>query len=140
MDLYIDKNNKCHLPDCNLINKDKCKLLTGVDIDKNNFNDSCYCMYKYNFIKEIEEGCRKYDFDYEFKFGSYFIKSKISRWKFDIPTQVNGKITLYHKNLYHCKNPKIDYHKQFTKAITAEKLMLYMYNHDLFKYSTFHKI
>lgn len=136
MKLYIDKkSHKCHLPDCDLIKKISSKRIIEVDDEIKNYDDNCDCIFKYKFMKEVQFYCQKYKIEYEYKFNAYFIKSKINRWRFDIPNNNHQKIILYHKNLYYCSNSKVEYHVQFSKHISTNNLIKYIYNHDNFKYS-----
>ena len=140
MEVYYNRNNKIlHLKNCeNLKYKEDFDLINLFDEELNTvkFCKGCNCSFKYKFFKEVQFYCKQLKLKMDFKFNLFFIKSKFNNWRFELPNDENQKIILYHINLLYSNNND-DFHIQFRRNISAEKIVKYIYCHDYFKYTCF---
>lgn len=83
------------------------------------------CDDKPDLYSETETVCEEFKLKVVRKFEWIYVYTMLGEWKF-IPK--NGNIKLYHKNTRSHNNQ--EFHLQFRKDISIQKLIFYIYRHD----------
>lgn len=80
-------------------------------------------------LEDVKPYCDKYGFIVEDIFGNIHISTKYERWQFAENDNPMAKVRLMHRNKL-CDG----WHEQFRRNISAENLILYIYEHETAKY------